>query len=589
MSDHRVLLGDAEVALRQLAAEGVLVDTVVTSPPFWGLRDYGGWMMVRRWDPEGRGDPDLLASAFSTDSHKWRKRGARRRELELRVRASLHGGVECPDTGVRMDALGTEPTPDLYVRHLVLIFREVRRVLKDSGTVWLNLGDSYVSQPAGNTWESFRDASGLTNAANEVGRMRYEAAKRRPKPPSGFKLKDLVGIPWRVAFALQADGWWLRQRVVWAKGISGEACRPCPKCGHKAWHGSNMPESPKDRPTTSCEEVFLLSTKPHYWYDYWAVREEGACPAGTKGGKGSGQRRAEVGVNARPEEYAEYDGKRNWRSVWTISAKGTDYAHFAVFPPALVERCLLAGCPPKVCEECGEPWEHRVERTEQPDPSAKGSRFDMGKTGTGNGGDRTQPGERMLMADLGYHPACSCGGDLEPGDLEPGDLEMIKTPLGTQPGEDTTLTHGRRGFNRPRGEGSGVRAITRYEQRKYADQLRASPHKAEMEGEAGSAFAHYIRTDRSGARAIPPGLLAGWTERGWLQEVVVPETTEPPSIPGRALDPFAGSGTVAQTARKLGRRSIGVELQPAYEAVIRQRLGLDGMFSEVEFEHMSDR
>jgi len=467
VADHTIIFGNVEDVLASLDAESV--DVCVTSPPFYNLRDYGKWQMVRRWDPEGRGDPAVLASAFPSRGGKWQKRTARRRELELRVRAWLRGGLECPRTGVRMDALGLEPTPELYVRHLVLIFREVRRVLRPTGTVWLNLGDAFAgSGKAGNNPDYWKRHTEFGKPSRHTERF-----GRGGIVPEGLKPKDLMGIPWMVAFALRADGWYLRQRIVWAKGISGEACRPCPQCGHKAWHGSTMPESPKDRPTTSCEEVFLLSKEPHYWYDYWAVREEGAEPAGTKGGKGSTRRLAEEGVNARPPEYAEYDGKRNWRSVWTISPKGTEYAHFAVFPPTLAENCIRAGCPPLVCAECGAPWEHRVEVVGVHDhPQREGRKAPAVQfAGTGYEGSDTLAKVKEVR-DLGYHATCDCG---------------------------------------------------------------------------------------------------------------------PQAIPGLVLEPFCGSGTTTAVARKLGRRSIGIELNPEYEGVIRQRLGqTQTLFQDLEFIHTED-
>lgn len=369
MSDHRVLLGDAEVALRQLAAEGVLVDTVVTSPPFWGLRDYGGWMMVRRWDPEGRGDPDLLASAFSSDSHKWRKRGARRRELELRVRASLHGGVECPDTGVRMDALGAEPTPDLYVRHLTLIFREVQRVLKPSGVMLLNLGDTYCGGGQGR--------GGKSHYIREAG-VHTEKDKRHgiPSGHPWLRPKQLLLIPSRVAIALQEDGWLLRNDCIQAKTNA-------------------MPESVKDRFNNTYEHWFLFARQKQYWFDLDAVRR----PAATVGDKAAhafgpksqadgagglatqGKDHSFHALGKNPGDVLRFDGQEvakgsvfhkgktathqrgrssdkprtysplgsNPGDVLHFGTKPFSGAHFACFNPDLVEFLLKASCPPKVC------------------------------------------------------------------------------------------------------------------------------------------------------------------------------------------------------------------------------------------------
>ena len=191
------------------------------------------------------------------------------------------------------DQIGLEQTPEDYVVKMVEVFRGVQRVLKDDGTLWLNLGDSYAgSGPSG----------------------------------AGLKHKDLIGIPWRVAFALQQDGWYLRQDIIWHK--------PNP-----------MPESVRDRCTKAHEYIFLLSKSERYLFDSKAMKEPGVIPAGTKAAKGSAERASQPGVNSRPPEYKIYDGTRNRRSVWTVNTKPYRGAHFATFPPKLIEPCILAGCP----------------------------------------------------------------------------------------------------------------------------------------------------------------------------------------------------------------------------------------------------
>jgi DNA modification methylase len=204
------------------------VQTCVTSPPYWGLRDYG------------------------------------------------HDGQ-----------LGLESTPDEYVARMVGVFREVRRVLADDGTLWLNLGDSYATG-AGKVGD--HPGGGVQGAS-------WRGATTSPNrlPIEGFKPKDLVGIPWRVAFALQADGWWLRQDIIWHK--------PNP-----------MPESIRDRCTKSHEYLFLLAKSERYFYDNEAIAEQ-----------------------------ALHSDTRNRRSVWTIATKPFKGAHFAVMPEALAEPCVLAG------------------------------------------------------------------------------------------------------------------------------------------------------------------------------------------------------------------------------------------------------
>lgn len=269
-----IIEGDCRDVLATLPAESA--HTCVTSPPYFGLRDYG---------VEGQ--------------------------------------------------LGLEPTPDEFAAALVEIFREVRRVLRDDGTVWLNLGDSYnnraVSRPsshqAGLGFESEHLAtSWQDHAANGRARMSITSG--------GLKEKDLLGIPWLVAFALRADGWYLRSEVIWAK----------PK-----------PESVQDRPTRAHEQVFLLSKSSRYFYDADAIREEGQdwsvggpgtgiANTAARYGNGNGGNDGLAFLAQRYRSGAIAPG-RNKRSVWTAASRPFGGAHFATFPPALIEPCILAGCP----------------------------------------------------------------------------------------------------------------------------------------------------------------------------------------------------------------------------------------------------
>ena len=260
-STHRIIVGDCLAGLRTLPDESV--HCCVTSPPYWGLRDYG------------------------------------------------HDGQ-----------IGLEATPEAYVARMVEVFREVRRVLRDDGTLWLNLGDSYAAM---------RDSKSVpdTLRGDSNGTAVSSAANRNPASlrAAGLKSKDLVGIPWRVAFALQADGWWLRQDIIWAK--------PNP-----------MPESVQDRCTKAHEYVFLLAKSERYYYDAEAVseaatgRECGNVQA-TKAAR-SGDQKHRTAANLHAIAAAE---TRNRRSVWTVTTKPYSGAHFAVMPPDLVEPCIKAGCP----------------------------------------------------------------------------------------------------------------------------------------------------------------------------------------------------------------------------------------------------
>lgn len=264
-------VGDCIESLRRMPAESV--HTCVTSPPYFGLRDYG------------------------------------------------HDGQ-----------IGLEPTPDEFVAALVEVFREVRRVLRDDGTLWLNLGDSYARNPAKGQHKPGQ--SGGKNAyVYDNGNGRASATFLG----DGIKEKDLIGIPWRVAFALQADGWYLRQDIIWHK--------PNP-----------MPESVRDRCTKSHEYIFLLTKSPKYYYDHEAMREPAVKKPQKMQADPETVRKKAVGPHSRGKEgfnhqYADpdrvwaADGKRNRRSVWTVTTKPFKGAHFATFPPALIEPCVLAGCP----------------------------------------------------------------------------------------------------------------------------------------------------------------------------------------------------------------------------------------------------
>ena len=300
-----VLDGDVREVLKTLDDESV--QCVVTSPPYWGLRDYG----TGTW--EG-GDPDcphmrttkIGKTVKTTTGHQ-----------AMHEQGNVVGDAiyksKCPKCGaVRKDRqLGLEETPEKYVENMVSVFQEVKRVLRNDGTVWLNLGDSYSS-------------GGRKTQTTQTVREGQEGTAVRPPIVEGIKPKDLIGIPWRVAFALQEDGWYLRSDIIWNK--------PNP-----------MPEAVKDRPTKSHEYIFLLTKSKKYYYDYEAIKEKGEYPAGTRAAKASDERFSMGFVNSRPPEYKIYDGTRNKRSVWKITTKPYKEAHFATFPEELPETCIKAG------------------------------------------------------------------------------------------------------------------------------------------------------------------------------------------------------------------------------------------------------
>jgi len=331
-----IYTGDALEILPTLDAESV--QCVITSPPYYGLRDYG----TATWDG---GDPGC--------DHKQGRNGAGRADgiVDDKGQRNRDGvgsmGGDCPKCGAtRIDSqIGLESTPEAYVERLVAVFREVRRVLRDDGTLWLNLGDTYNNC---DKWGGGGANTGKHTKAPDGSVESWKAVRRRWAEIDGLKPKDLIGIPWRVAFALQADGWYLRSEIIWAK--------PNP-----------MPESVTDRPTKSHEQIFLLTKSARYFYDAEAVKEQGSTTEGDKAGHTfGGKKRTDVEMTHSnlPGKKWEWSSTRNRRSVWTITTKPFKEAHFATFPPEIPEICIKAGTSEKgCCPKCGSPWERVVERT----------------------------------------------------------------------------------------------------------------------------------------------------------------------------------------------------------------------------------
>jgi DNA modification methylase len=378
----RLYCGDALDVLRALP-DGA-ARCCVTSPPYWGLRDYG-----------------------------------------------VPG------------QLGLERTPEEYVARLVEVFREVRRVLTDDGTVFLNLGDSY------NSVGHKKSGSGYGTTGLAGGIAQEHTPLRRENSAPGLKHKDLVGIPWMVAFALRADGWYLRSDIIWAK--------PNP-----------MPESVTDRPTKAHEYVFLLSKGSRYFYDAAAIAEPsiwfGQDPRSGQGNiRYSGGKRDGASGNGQ-EAFATIAPTRNARTVWEIATQSYPGAHFATFPEELARRCIVAGTSAKGhCPECGAPW---VRTTERVDQGYDGSRY----------------GERVVEASGG----AKTGG-------------TARSTLGSTNG-----------------------------------------------------------------RLVGQSITVGWAptcEHGQAPE------------PDVVLDPFGGSGTVAQVATGNGRSAIHIDLNPTYIELARDRIG----------------
>ena len=262
---NTIEFGDCRETMRRWASHGIKAQMCVTSPPYFGLRDYG------------------------------------------------HDGQ-----------IGLEETPDAYIAAMVEVFRCVRDVLSDDGTVWLNIGDSYAND---GKW-------GGSSGGKHAKALHGNTSIGRTKVTTGLKPKDLIGIPWMLAFALRADGWFLRQDIIWHK--------PNP-----------MPESVTDRCTKAHEYIFMLTKKERYYYDHEAVKEPAVSTDIRKftdngADKQRGHGRKHAGFNGRYADKIAEQGvpeTRNRRSVWTVATRPYKGAHFATFPETLIEPCILAGAP----------------------------------------------------------------------------------------------------------------------------------------------------------------------------------------------------------------------------------------------------
>jgi len=299
---NKIEFGDCRETMRKWAVAGIKAQTCVTSPPYYGLRDYGTGKWVG-----GDKNCDHVESE--------NKHGGQRADRNQEGYKKQYKDVCKKCNAVRKDGqIGLEETPEQYIEAMVEVFRCVWDVLEDDGTLWLNIGDSY----AGN------NSQASNNGRDGFGNPRERVVNRTGE---GLKTKDLIGIPWMLAFALRADGWYLRQDIIWHK--------PNP-----------MPESVTDRCTKAHEYIFLLSKSPKYYYDHEAIKEEASSKSegirfgGNKYGDNDDPKYATKSGNVSKE----YD-KANKRSVWTVPVKPYAGAHFAVFPTELIEPCILAGAP----------------------------------------------------------------------------------------------------------------------------------------------------------------------------------------------------------------------------------------------------
>jgi DNA modification methylase len=309
--------------------------------------------------------------------------------------------------------IGLEKTPAEYVARMVAVFEQVRRVLRKDGTLWLNLGDSYANTGASGPQGMTGDRATRTYTAAGLG------AGRNGLPP-GTKPKDLLGIPWQVAFALREAGWYLRQDIIWAK--------PNP-----------MPESVTDRCTKSHEYVFLMTKSPRYYYDAEAIKES------SQSGLVRPRKRPN-GLGTDEEKQGDYGATscgigqtRNRRSVWNVAPKPFKGAHFAVFPAGLITPCILAGTSERgACPRCGAPWRRRVERTRmvvRPSPrreEMQDGQGDLARTQTG-GTTTVPPSSRTV----GWDPGCTCPA------REPVPCRVLDPFLGSGTTAEAALSLGR--------------------------------------------------------------------------------------------------------------------------------------------------
>jgi len=327
MANGIIICGDCVDVMKKIPDNSI--NCCVTSPPYYGLRDY----QTAKW--EG-GD---INCSHKRDSKKSLCHETGSDDVIGGIGDAIYKNLCFKCGAVRIDKqIGLEETPDKYIEKLVMVFREVKRVLKDDGCLWLNLGDTYSSHKDCKSVSDSLRVGGKSGQANVIEKGLSHSRNTKMLKSVGLKNKDLIGIPWMVAFALRNDGWYLRQDIIY----------------HKR---NPMPESVTDRCTKSHEYIFLLSKSQKYYFDYKSIREKAEYD-GRKDTimKGSDKYKTSVVPNkkehimaARGHERWQQDEEgnylRNKRSVWTISVKPFRTAHFAVFPEALIEPCLLSSCP----------------------------------------------------------------------------------------------------------------------------------------------------------------------------------------------------------------------------------------------------
>ena len=309
-----IIFGDCRDTMRQWAKEGIKAQTCVTSPPYYGLRDYGTGKWV--------GGDENCDHVESENKH-----GGQRADRNQEGYKKQYKDVCKKCNAVREDGqIGLEETPEQYIKAMVEVFRCVWDVLEDNGTLWLNIGDSYAMHPS-----SAVNRNGMSGSLNDGKsefncRINTRGSEKRKAIPEGIKAKDLIGIPWMLAFALRADGWYLRQDIIWHK--------PNP-----------MPESVKDRCTKAHEYIFLMSKSSKYYYDIESIKEKAHTTDSTNRNRDESRLNNTPGRTRMAGLTTNHYEMKNKRSVWTVTTKPYTGAHFATFPTDLIEPCIKAGCP----------------------------------------------------------------------------------------------------------------------------------------------------------------------------------------------------------------------------------------------------
>ena len=390
--------------------------------------------------------------------------------------------------------IGMESSPAEYVARMVEVFRGIRHVLRDDGCVWLNVGDSYSAGKSG------RDDSG------DKGRFADPRIDPKPRKTEGIANGNLLGIPWRLAFALQDDGWFLRQDIIWAK--------PNP-----------MPESVTNRCTKAHEYVFLLTKKAQYYFDNVAIQERSIDPESHKGrnkrnhdkfvGHYGSETRAGFASIMAGTKYED----RNKRSVWTIPTAPYKEAHFAVFPPALVLPCVLAGTSAKgCCADCGAPWRRVLAKERRATRPGRDTKV------TGNGmvdGNRDPERHVTETKTVGWQPTCECHGKLVKKKVKTS-RRIVDSAAGKNQDRLDLKFH------------SNKTTLKAYK--------NAESHEEEHE------------------------------ETVWEYVSDLP-LEDHPRKPCVVLDPFCGSGTTGLVAIRRNRKFVGIELNPRYIQMALKRLG----------------